>query len=113
VDINNPEIVTVFGRFKATVSDTGPSERPNKTIYNVMVIYTNLQNAAQNDRTYGSPTHSFEYDNFKGTTVNDDPEFKSFYSCMDGLVPASSVDKGTTQQNIGILTVKKCRKYFL
>ena len=32
VDINNPEIVTVFGRFKATVSDTGPSERPNKTI---------------------------------------------------------------------------------
>jgi hypothetical protein len=107
VDINNPEIVTVFGRFKATVSDTGPSERPNKAIYNAMVIYTNLQNAAQNDRTYGSPAYSFEYDNFKGTTVNDDPEFKSFYSCMDGLVPASSVDKGTTQQNIGILTVKK------
>ena len=71
-----------------------------------MVIYTNLQNAAQNDRTYGSLAHSFEYDNFKGTTVNDDQEFKSFYSCMDGLVPAS-VDKGTTQQNIGILTVKK------
>lgn len=111
VDINNPEIVTVFGRFKATVSDApGPSQRPNKIIRNVMVIFTNLQNATQNDTTYGSmagaTTYSLTYDNFKEITVNGVPEFQSFYSCFDGLV-AASIDKGTMQQNIGILTVKK------
>lgn len=110
VDLNNPEIVTVFGRFNATVSDIpGPNQRPNKIIRNVMVIYTNLQNATQNDTTYGSPlatTYSLTYDNFKEITINDVPEFQSFYSCFDGLV-AASIDKGTMQQNIGILTVKK------
>ena len=112
VDINNPEIVTVFGRFKATVSDVpGANQRPKKTIRNVMVIYTNLRNAAQNDTTYGSllaPPYSLTYDNFKELTVNDVPEFQSFYSCLDGLV-AASIDNGTMQQNIGILTVKKTR----
>jgi hypothetical protein len=106
VDVNNPEIVTVFGKFKATVSDTGPSARPNKVIRNVMVIYTNAQNDVQNDSTFGTPTYSLGYDNFKGITVNEHPEFTSLYSCVDGLIPAS-IDKGTMQQNIGILTVRK------
>lgn len=109
VDLNNPEIVTVFGRFKATVSDDvpGANKRPNKIIRNVMVIYTNLQNAAQNDTTYGVVgRYLLTYDNFKEITINDVPEFQSFYSCFDGLV-AASIDEGTMQQNIGILTVKK------
>jgi len=106
VDINNPEIVTVFGKFKATVSDR-MNVKPNKVIQNVMVIYTNLQNAEQNDSTYGNPaTYSLEYDNFKGISISENEEFVSFYSCVDGLIPAS-IDKGTMQQNIGILTVKK------
>ena len=105
VDVNNPEIVTVFGKFKATVTDPG-GKRPNKVIQNVMVIYTNLQNAGQNDSTFATLDYSFEYDNFKEISIHDHPEFKSFYSCMDGLVPAS-IDKGAIQQNIGILTVKK------
>jgi hypothetical protein len=109
VDINDPEIVTVFGKFKATVSDvTGKSKRPNKIIQNVMVIYTNLQNEKQNDSTYGGPAYSLGYDNFKGISINENEEFASFYSCTDGLVPAS-IDKGTMQQNIGILTVKKTK----
>ena len=107
VDINDPEIITVFGKFKATVSDsvTGPTARPNKVIRNVMVIYTNLQNDVQNDSTFGTATYSLGYDNFKGTTVNEHPAFTSFY-CVDGLIPAS-IDKGTMQQNIGILMIKK------
>ena len=106
VDINNPEIVTVFGKFKATVSDTlGPTARPDKVIRNAMVIYTNLQNNEQNDITFGRTAYSFGYDNFKGTTINEDPMFTSFY-CVDGLIPAS-IDKGTMQQNIGILMMKK------
>jgi hypothetical protein len=106
VDINNPEIVTVFGKFTATVSDTlGPTARPNKVIRNAMVIYTNLQNNEQNDSTFGTGTYSLGYDNFKGTTVNEHPMFTSFY-CVDGLIPAS-IDKGTMQQNIGILMMKK------
>ena len=105
VDINDPEIVTVFGKFKATVSDTGPTARPNKVIRNVMVIYTNLQNDVQNDSTFGAATYLLGYDNFKGTTVNEAPMFTSFY-CVDGLIPAS-IDKGTMQQNIGILMMKK------
>jgi hypothetical protein len=106
VDINNPEIVTVFGKFKATISHRGPSERPQKVIRNVMVIYTNLRNAEQNDLNYGTVGYTLEYDNFKGTSVNENEEFASFYSCIDGLILAS-IDKGTMQQNIGILTVKK------
>jgi hypothetical protein len=106
VDINNPEIVTVFGKFKATISDR-LDVKPKKVIQNVMVIYTNLQNAEQNDSTYGNPvTYSLGYDNFKGISINENEEFVSFYSCIDGLVPAS-IDKGTMQQNFGILTVKK------
>ena len=106
VDINDPEIVTVFGKFTATVSDVpGLNARPNKVIRNAMVIYTNLQNNVQNDSTFGIPRYSLEYDNFKGTTVNEDPMFTSFY-CVDGLIPAS-IDKGTMQQNIGILMMKK------
>jgi hypothetical protein len=106
VDINNPEIVTVFGKFKATVSDA-MDVKPKKVIQNVMVIYTNLQNAQQNDSTYGNPaTYSLGYDNFKGISISENEEFVSFYSCIDGLVPAS-IDKGTMQQNFGILTVKK------
>ena len=105
VDVNDPEIVTVFGKFKATVSDTGPTARPNKVIRNVMVIYTNAQNDLQNDSTFGTPTYSLGYDNFKGITVNEHPEFTSLYSCLDGLIPAS-IDKGT-MQNIGILMVRK------
>ena len=106
VDINDPEIVTVFGKFTATVSDTpGPNARPNKVIRNAMVIYTNLQNNVQNDSTFGTAGYSLGYDNFKGTTINEDPMFTSFY-CVDGLIPAS-IDKGTMQQNIGILMMKK------
>jgi hypothetical protein len=106
VDINNPEIVTVFGKFKATISDR-LDVKPKKVIQNVMVIYTNLQNAEQNDSTYGNPaSYSLGYDNFKGISINENEEFVSFYSCIDGLVPAS-IDKGTMQQNFGILTVKK------
>ena len=106
VDINDPEIVTVFGKFTATVSDAlGPTARPNKVIRNAMVIYTNLQNDVQNDSTFGTGTYSLGYDNFKGTTVNEHPMFTSSY-CVDGLIPAS-IDKGTMQQNIGILIMKK------
>lgn len=106
VDINNPEIVTVFGKFTATVFDTpGPTARPNKVIRNAMVIYTNLQNNEQNDSTFGTLIYSLGYDNFKGTTLNEHPMFTSFY-CVDGLIPAS-IDKGTMQQNIGILMMKK------
>ena len=108
VDINNPEIVTVFGKFTATVADTrGPTARPDKVIRNAMVIYTNLQNDMQNDGNFGIliPAYSLGYDNFKGTTINEDPMFTSFY-CVDGLIPAS-IDKGTMQQNIGILMMKK------
>jgi hypothetical protein len=106
VDINNPEIVTVFGKFTATVTDTrGPTARPAKVIRNAMVIYTNLQNDMQNDENFGIPAYSLGYDNFKGTTVNEDPMFTSFY-CVDGLIPAS-IDKGIMQQNIGILMMKK------
>jgi hypothetical protein len=108
VDINDTEIVTVFGKFKATITDpeVDPEKRrPNKVIRNAMVIYTNLQNDVQNDSTFGRPRYSFGYDNFKGTTVNEDPMFTSFY-CVDGLIPAS-IDKGTMQQNIGILMMKK------
>ena len=105
VDINNPEIVTVFGKFKATIADI-ERKRPNKVIENVMVIYTNLHNATQNDSTFATLDYSFGYDNFKQISIHDNPEFKSFYSCADGLVPAS-IDKGIIQQNIGILIVKK------
>jgi hypothetical protein len=110
VDINDPEIVTVFGKFEATITDppeVDPEKRrPNKVIRNAMVIYTNLQNDVQNDTIFGTAaTYSLGYDNFKGTTVNEDPMFTSFY-CVDGLIPAS-IDKGTMQQNIGILMMKK------
>jgi hypothetical protein len=108
VDINDPEIVTVFGKFKATITDQEldpEKRRPNKVIRNAMVIYTNLQNDVQNDSTFGRATYSLGYDNFKGTTVNEDPMFTSSY-CVDGLIPAS-IDKGTMQQNIGILMMKK------
>jgi hypothetical protein len=114
VDINNPEVVIVFGKFKATIVDggdpTNPNRRPDKIIHNVMVIYTNLQNDAQNDRNYGAPVagYALGYDNFKELTINEDPVFKGFYSCVDGLV-AASTDKGAMQQNIGVLMVKKTK----
>lgn len=113
VDVNNPEVVIVFGKFKATVVDggdpTNPNRRPDKIIHNVMVIYTNLQNDIQNDANYGNVgaaiPYALGYDNFKELTINEDPMFKGFYSCVDGLV-AASTDKGAMQQNIGVLMVK-------
>jgi hypothetical protein len=105
VDVNNPEVVTVFGKFKATINDI-EGKKPNKVIQNIMVIYTNLQNVNQNDSTFATLNYSFEYDNFKEISVHDNLEFKSFYSCTDGLIPAS-IDKGTNQQNVGIFNVKR------
>ena len=111
VDVNNPEVVIVFGKFKATIVDgdpANPNRRPDKIIHNVMVIYTNLQNDAQNNANYGDPVagYALGYDNFKELTINEDPVFKGFHACVDGLV-AASMDKGAMQQNIGVLMVKK------
>lgn len=102
VDINNTEVVTVFGKFKATIVDgdpANPNRRPDKIIHNAMVIYTNLQNDTQNDRNYGNPVvgYALGYDNFKELTINDDPAFKGFYACVDGLV-AASIDKGQSSK---------------
>ena len=117
VDINDPEIVTVFGKFTATIQDI-PGGRANKTIQNVMVIYTNLENDDNNNRNYGRvaapplppailpPYYSLRYDNFQPLTINETREFTGYYSCVDGLIVASHVG-GTMQQNMGTLLVKK------
>jgi hypothetical protein len=116
VDINDPEIVTVFGRFTATVQDRFDATRV-KTIQNAMVIYTNLGNQYNNNRNFGiiaAPPppppllpYSLEYDNFQPITINGLPEFQGYYSCVDGLIVASNHGGGTVQQNMGTLLVKK------
>ena len=110
VDINDPEIVTVFGRFTATIQDRDPTKV--KTIQNAMVIYTNLGNRYNNNENYGDIAavpnpYSLEYDNFQPLTVNSLPEFKGYYSCVDGLIVASNHGSGNVQQNMGTLLVKK------
>jgi hypothetical protein len=114
IDINDPEIVTVFGKFTATIRDI-PGGRV-KTINNAMVIYTNLGNQYNNNDNYGriNPPpplplrpYSLEYDNFQPITINGLPEFQGYYSCVDGLIVASNHSGGTMQQNMGTLLVKK------
>jgi hypothetical protein len=112
VDINDPEIVTVFGRFTATIRDIANGKV--KTIHNVMVIYTNLGNVNNSNRNYGRRTasggqlaYSLGYDNFKPITINGLLEFQRYYSCLDGLVVASNHGGGTVIQNMGTLLVKK------
>jgi hypothetical protein len=108
VDINDPEIVTVFGRFTATIQDINGGKGV-KTIRNAMVIYTNLRNVYNNNENYGDTTlaqpYSLQYDNFRPITINSLPEFKG-YSCVDGLIVALN-HGGTTQQNMGTLSVIK------
>jgi len=113
VDINDPEIVTVFGRFTATIRDRYDG-RGDKIIRNAMVIYTNLGNRYNNNGNFGTVIppaplllqYSLEYDNFQPITINDLPEFTGYYSCVDGLIVASN-HGGTRQQNMGTLLVKK------
>ena len=113
IDINDPEIVTVFGRFTATIRDI-PGGRADKTIRNAMVIYTNLGNQYNNNGNFGTVIpqappllqYSLGYDNFQPITINDLPEFTGYYSCVDGLIVASN-HGGTRQQNMGTLLVKK------
>jgi hypothetical protein len=115
VDINDPEIVTVFGRFTATIRDR--DGRGDKRIQNAMVIYTNLGNRYNNNGNFGRVVaqppapqppilYSLEYDNFQPITINGFPEFTGYYSCVDGLIVASNRG-GTMQQNMGTLLVKK------
>ena len=118
IDINDPEIVTVFGKFTATIRDI-PGGRAVKIIRNAMVIYTNLGNRYNNNGNFGavaaSPVppplppvlYSLEYDNFRPLTIDGLPEFQGYYSCVDGLVVASNHGGGTVQQNMGTLLVKK------
>jgi len=120
VDINDPEIVTVFGRFTATIQDRYDG-RGVKTIQNAMVIYTNLGNRYNNNENFGAvatsvgppalpvirPLYSLEYDNFEPITINSLPEFQAYYSCIDGLIVASNHGGGTKTQNMGTLLVKK------
>ena len=108
VDINDPEIVTVFGKFTATIR--GVNGRTDKIIRNAMVIYTNLMNDNNNNDNYGivappSP-YSLGYDNFQPITINGLLDFQGYYSCVDGLVVVSN-QGGTMQKNMGILLVKK------
>lgn len=114
VDINDPEIVTVFGKFTATIQDRFDPTK-TKIIQNVMVIYTNLENQYNNNRNYGItapappgplPPYSLQYDNFQPLTINETPEFRGYYSCVDGLIVASN-QGGDMQQNMGTLLVKK------
>jgi hypothetical protein len=106
VDINDPEIVTVFGKFTATIR--GVNGKPDKTIRNAMVIYTNLMNANNSNVNFGdiaaAPPYSLEYDNFQPITINS--LLEGYYSCIDGLVVVSN-QGGTMQKNMGILLVKK------
>ena len=109
VDINDPEIVTVFGKFTATIR--GVNGKPDKTIRNAMVIYTNLMNDNNNSNVnFGNIAapipYSLEYDNFQPITINSLLEFQGYYSCIDGLVVVSN-QGGTMQKNMGILLVKK------
>ena len=112
VDINDPEIVTVFGKFTATIRDI-PGGRADKTIRNAMVIYTNLENQYNNNVNFGTVAppplpllqYSLQYDNFQPITIND--LLQGYYSCIDGLVVASNHGGGTVQQNMGTLLVKK------
>jgi hypothetical protein len=116
VDINDPEIVTVFGKFRATIQDRFDPTK-TKIIRNAMVIYTNLGNQYNNNVNFGivvapfpAPPllqYSLEYDNFQPLTINSLPEFQGYYSCIDGLVVASNHGGGTVQQNMGTLLVKK------
>lgn len=80
-----------------------------------MVIYTNLENQYNNNRNYGItapappgplPPYSLQYDNFQPLTINETPEFRGYYSCVDGLIVASN-QGGDMQQNMGTLLVKK------
>ena len=130
VDINDPEIVIVFGKFTATIQDSREPDitkrKPNKIIQNVMVIYTNMENRYNNNVNFGIPPpvpppppppppaplphYSLEYDNFQPITINGLPEFQElqgYYSCVDGLIVASNHGGGTMQQNMGTLLVKK------
>jgi len=111
VDINDPEIVTVFGKFTATIQDIVDPTK-TKTIRNVMVIYTNLGNQYNNNANYGTVPpgppppgpllpYSLQYDNFQPLTINE-----TYYSCVDGLIVASN-QGGDMQQNMGTLLVKK------
>ena len=112
VDINDPEIVTVFGKFTATIR--GVNGRTDKKIQNAMVIYTNLMNDNNNNDNYGivAPPpppllpYSLGYDNFQPITINSLPDFQGYHSCVDGLVVVSN-QGGTMQKNMGILLVKK------
>jgi hypothetical protein len=113
VDINDPEIVTVFGKFTATIR--GVNGKPDKTIRNAMVIYTNLMNDNNSNENFGVVVpppplpllpYSLEYDNFQPITINSLPDFEGYYSCVDGLVVVSN-QGGTMQKNMGILLVKK------
>jgi hypothetical protein len=118
IDINDPEIVTVFGRFTARIQDRYDATRV-KMIQNAMVIYMNLGNQYNNNGNFGTeatlpapppvpPTpYSLEYDNFQPITINGLPEFQGYYSCVDGLIVASNHGGGTVQQNMGTLLVKK------
>ena len=118
IDINDPEIVTVFGKFTATIQDRA-NAAIFKTIRNAMVIYTNLENQYNNNRNFGAVAtsrippplppvqYSLEYDNFRPLTIDGLPEFQGYYSCVDGLVVASNHGGGTVQQNMGTLLVKK------
>ena len=109
VDINDPEVVTVFGKFTATIKI---NDSKFKKIRNAMVIYTNLENKHNNNGNYcnttaiGSLKYKLNYDNFEAITVNLS-EFDAYASnsCLDGLVVASN-NNGTKQQNVGILLIK-------
>ena len=106
IDINDPEIVIVFGKFTATIQER-IDETKVKTIQNVMVIYTNLGTKYNNNKNYGNiQSYSLTYDNFQSLTINNLPEFRGYYSCVDGLVVAS-YSGGTMQQNMGTLLVTK------
>ena len=115
IDINDPEIVTVFGKFTATIREI-PGGRV-KTIRNAMVVYTNLGNEYNNNENFGTTVapppprlpvqYSLGYDNFKPLTIDGLREFQGYYSCVDGLIVASNHGGGTAQQNMGTLLVKK------
>jgi hypothetical protein len=105
VDINDPEIVTVFGKFTATITFNGKT----KKIHNAMVIYTKLQDVSSNNKNYAYSDkiitpYSLTYNSFESITVKL-PEFEK-YSFVDGLVVASNNGGGTKQQNMGVLLIK-------
>lgn len=107
VDINDPEIVTVFGKFTATIKI---NDGKFKKIRNAMVIYTNLENKYNNNGNYCNTAATLKYrlnsDNFEAVTVNlSEFDTYSSNSCLDGLVVASN-NNGTKQQNVGILLIK-------